>query len=53
MASTLPSWKWLQPVGEPNVDDFWQDDMASLYISERAYQFLSKFSLKAAEIREA
>jgi hypothetical protein len=52
IASTLPSWKWLQPVGVPNIDDFWQDETARLCVSDRAYAVLSGFCLKAAEISE-
>jgi len=42
---TFPRWRWLQPVGVPRVDDIWQDERATLHVSEAGLAVLSRFGL--------
>ncbi len=51
-ASSLPAWRWLRPVGQPHVDDFWQDEAAHLTVSENALDLLQQFRFGHAEYRE-
>jgi hypothetical protein len=51
-AAALPDWRWLRPVGPPNVSDFWQDAKGILFVSERALNLLRRFHLEHARIGE-
>lgn len=49
VASSLPHWRWLQPVGTPHESDVWQDDNGQLVLSERALTLFRNFRIGHAE----
>lgn len=52
VASSLPAWRWLRPVGQPLISDFWQDDSARLMLSEAALDVIRRFRIGNAELSE-
>lgn len=52
VASSLPAWRWLRPVGAPLVSDFWQDETARLVLSDDALCVVRRFRIDNAELSE-
>ena len=52
VASSFPAWRWLRPVGQPLISDFWQDDAARLMLSEAALDVIRRFRIGNAELSE-
>lgn len=49
LVERLPKWWWMQPVRERG-SDFWQDDVAQLFVSARALEVLERYSIGSAEV---
>lgn len=49
VASSLPRWYWLRPVGRTHTSDFSQDDAGRLIVSEKALELLQGFNINNAE----
>jgi hypothetical protein len=46
LARSLPEWRWLRPVGEPHMSDFWSRPDGQLVVSERAMNLLRRFNIE-------